>query len=228
MGKIYLKIHEGIEFWCRENTSDEKAFNEVVIGDVYQKRGMKINEGEHWLDLGGNVGAFAIKAISEKATVDIYEPDPISCKMIEKNLKQNGFDANVYNVAVVGNNDKTAKLSISKTHQYWRNSLVKNWKGGFLDVECVNFNDIVKPSHNVKMDIEGSEMEVLEKWNKDSTCLKLVFEWSFDMDDRIDRYREVVKKMEDKFNTVKADKINEKHKLWQSSWFPPCKNVYCY
>ena len=39
------------------------------------------------MDCGGNVGAFALLCLSKGAKVDIYEPDPFCCKMIEKNLK---------------------------------------------------------------------------------------------------------------------------------------------
>ncbi len=228
MSKLKLLEHNDLYFWVRENTSDIKAFKEVIVLDSYQKRGLEILNGEDWLDLGGNVGAFAILALSKGANVEVYEPDPISCKLIEKNLKQNSFNAKIINKAVVGNTNKTSFLSISKTGQYWRNSLVKDWKGGHIKVECINFNDIIKGGENVKMDIEGSEMEVIENWdNKNKPLSKLVFEWSFDMDDNIDRYREAVRKCKESFDIVKADSINEKHKIWGKSWFPPCKNIYC-
>lgn len=70
------------------------------------------------------------------------------------------------------------------------------------------------------------EKEVIENWPFQTK--KLVFEWSFDMDDNIERYRAAVQKLRGIYPNVKADSISEKHKVWQKSWFPPCKNVWCY
>jgi len=57
---------------------------------------------------------------------------------------------------------------------------------------------------------------------------KLVFEWSFDVDDSIDRYRNVCYKLENKYKNVHWGKIKEEHKEWKKEWFPPCKTVFCY
>ena len=54
----------GIKFFYREGTSDLKTFEEVIGRDVYQKKGMKILPSEHWVDCGGNVGAFTLLATS--------------------------------------------------------------------------------------------------------------------------------------------------------------------
>ena len=78
---------EGIFFHYREGFSDLKTFEEVIGRNVYEKKHFKINKGEKWMDCGGNVGAFALLALSKGATVDVYEPDPFNCKLIEKNLK---------------------------------------------------------------------------------------------------------------------------------------------
>ena len=75
--------HNGIKFLYREKTSDLKTFEEVVIRDVYQKKNNKIKAGEHWIDCGGNVGAFTVLACAKGAKVTVYEPDPFNCKMIE-------------------------------------------------------------------------------------------------------------------------------------------------
>ena len=112
---IKQKTHKGIKFLVREGTSDEKTFNEVIVNNTYQKKDFKIKKGEHWIDLGGNVGSFAVLALSKGATVDIYEPDPFSCKMIEKNLKVNDYDANIYQKAVVANHKKKITMSIKLT-----------------------------------------------------------------------------------------------------------------
>ena len=84
-----LKIleHDDLKFYVREGTSDEKAFREVIEKNSYQRKYFQIESGEEWIDLGGNVGAFALMVLKNNAKVKIYEPDPFSCRMIEKNFE---------------------------------------------------------------------------------------------------------------------------------------------
>ena len=76
------------------------------------------------------------------------------------------------------------------------------------------------------MDIEGAEMEILEKM--DNYPKKMVFEWSFDIDPSLTRYRKLLKKMKSSYKNVKGTEFNLAYVEWQKSWFPPCTNVYCY
>tara|TARA_R100001594_G_scaffold127883_1_gene165895 strand:- start:493 stop:1173 length:681 start_codon:yes stop_codon:yes gene_type:complete len=223
---IKQKTHKGIKFLFREGTSDEKTFDEVIVRNVYEKKYFTINRGEHWLDLGGNVGAFALLALSKGATVDIYEPDPFNCKMIEKNLKINNYDANIHQKAIVASDKKKMTMYVGNNQQVWRNSLYKNWGNQKFTVDCVHFSDVITKESNVKMDIEGAEMDILEAM--DMFPNKMVFEWSFDVDISLTRYREVLKKMKNNYNFAKGSDFNMAYVEWQKSWFPPCTNVYCY
>ena len=119
----------GIKFFYREGTSDLKTFEEVIGRDVYQKKGMKILPSEHWVDCGGNVGAFTLLATSLGAKVTVYEPDPNNCKMIEKNLLLNNLDADIVCAGLVHNDIKKANLYVGNNGNVWRNSMFKNWNG---------------------------------------------------------------------------------------------------
>jgi len=218
--------HDGIKFSYREGTSDKKTFDEVIVKNVYEKKFFKINAGEHWLDLGGNVGAFALKAISKGAKVDIYEPDPFNCKMIERNLKLNNYDANIYQVAVISEQHKKMTMFVGNKLQVWRNSLYKNWGNQKFIVPCVHFSEVIKKDFCVKMDIEGAEMGILE--SIEELPIKMVFEWSFDIDESLTRYRNLIKKITKKYKTVKARPYSHNFVTYQKSWFPAYTNVYCY
>lgn len=223
---IYVSEKTGLKFYYRPNTSDIKTIMEVVERDVYQKKYFQIIAGEHWIDLGGNIGAFTLLAISKGATVDVYEADNEHCELLKMNLELNGLNANVINKAVVHDDLKEIYLNIQKNGNTWRNSIVKNWNGGKKKVGCINIEYVLNNDVCCKMDIEGAEMLILE--NLKSLPKKMVYEWSFDMDDNIDRYRGVLKKMVDNYENVKHNSIKDKHKAWQKGWFPPCRNVYCY
>jgi len=223
---IYVSEKTGLKFYYRPNTSDIKTIMEVVDRDVYQKKYFKIEAGEHWIDLGGNIGAFTLLALSKGATVDVYEADNEHCELIKMNLELNGLNANVINKAVVHDNTQEIYLNIQKNGNTWRNSIVKNWKAGKKKVYCINIEEVLNNNVCCKMDIEGSEMLILE--NIKSMPKKIVYEWSFDIDDNIDRYRNVLKKMIDNYKNVKHNSIKDEHKIWQKGWFPPCRNVYCF
>jgi len=224
--RVLQTKHNGIKFQYREGTSDIKSFKEVVVRDVYQRRYFKIKEGDHWLDLGGNVGAFALLVLSKGATVEIYEPDPFSCKMIENNLKLNNWDAEINQMAVIAGKRKRMNMYVGNNQNVWRNSLYRDWGNEKFSVDCINYENVITDKSLVKMDIEGAEMGILEKMK--AYPQKMVFEWSFDIDKSLTRYRELVEKLKDHYSEVRATNFDESYVLWQDSWFPPCTNVYCF
>ena len=100
----------GIKFYYRDGTSDLKTFEEVIRKDVYRKKGMTIQRGEHWIDCGGNVGAFTLLACSLGAKVTTYEPDPNNCQMIKKNLELKDFEKDDLPVPVITENEIVSGL----------------------------------------------------------------------------------------------------------------------
>lgn len=221
---------KGIKFYHRENTSDLKTFEEVIGKDVYRKKKMTVERGEHWIDCGGNVGAFALLACSLGAKVTVYEPDPYNCEMIHKNLKLNGFNAEVVCAGLVHNEVKKTKLFVGNNGNVWRNSMFKNWNGKGLNVECVNFDEVVPDGVCIKIDIEGAEMPILE--NTKRVFKKLVFEWSFDIDPSLPRFWNIIEKLEKTQKVMSvgntAKFVSRDYDTWQKSWFPACTNVFCY
>jgi FkbM family methyltransferase len=220
-----------IEYWYREGFSDQKTFNEVIVNDVYQKKGNKILENEIWMDCGGNVGAFTLLACSKGAKVTVYEPDPFNCEMIEKNLKLNNFDATIKQAALVHNDSKETYLFIGNNNNVWRNSIVKKWNNKGLKVPCLNFEIEAKDFDCCKMDIEGAEMLILE--NTEKVFKKLCYEWSFDIDGSLPRFWNIIEKQQKQYKNMMDVGNTGKFKsrdydVWQKSWFPACTNVFCF
>ena len=216
----------GVKFWHRQGTSDLKTFEEVVGRNVYEKRGNKIGRGEPWYDCGGNVGAFALLALHKGADVEIFEPDPFNCEMIERNLKLSDRTAKLNQLALVHNDTKSAKLFVGNNGNYWRNSIVKNWNGKGVEVSCAKFDDVVPSGVCVKMDIEGMEMPIVETTNR--TFKKFIFEWSFDIDPDLERYWRVLEKLRKTYDVTCTTYADKGVTVWPKSWFPACENVFCY
>lgn len=219
-----------IRFYHREGYSDLKTFNEVIQGKTYLKKGMSIKPGENWMDCGGNVGAFTLLACSMGAKVTVYEPDPNNCKLIEMNLKLNNFDANIKQAALVHNDRKEAVMFLGNNNNVWRNSIVKKWNKKGLKVPCLNFDLESEEFECCKMDIEGSEMPILENTNK--IFRKLVYEWSFDIDDSLPRFWSIIEKQSKNYQISEIGNTGRfktrDYDTWQKSWFPACTNVFCY
>jgi len=222
-----ILTHKGIKFAARKNTSDEKTFNEVIVKNCYQKKDFKINPGEHWIDLGGNAGAFTLLAISLGCTVDVYEPDPFNCKQIEYNLRLNGFDANIHQKAVVASDQKTMTMYVGNDKQVWRNSLYKDWGNEKFKVDCVNFEAVFSTDSIVKMDIEGAEIPIIKQMT--SFPKKMVFEWSLDINQSLTIYREAVNKVKQNYKTVYYSRqfYDLPDDKLPSNISPKADNIYC-
>ena len=225
--KLELYEHKGLKFMCRKGTSDYKAYKEVILNNSYQRKDFKINAKEKWIDLGGNVGAFTVLAASKGAKVEVYEPDPFSCKMIEKNIKLNNLDANIHQKAIVDNDLKHMVMYVGNNMNVWRNSLYKNWGNNKFKVSCINYKEVIDKNACVKMDIEGAEMGIIEDMK--IYPKKFVFEWSFDIDKNLNRYRKAYDRMKNKYTYFKGGKgfYDMVDDVLPSHIFPPCTTIFC-
>ena len=226
--KILKSEINGIKFYHREGMSDLKTFNEVIGNEVYLKKGMTIKQDETWMDCGGNVGAFTLLACSKGAKVTVYEPDPFNCDMIKKNLKLNGFEAEIKQVALVHDNRKEVILFIGNNGNVWRNSIVKKWNNKGLKVSCLNFDAEAKNFDCCKMDIEGAEMLILENTNK--VFNKLVYEWSFDIDGNLNRFRNCINKLKNIYDVNIQDKrfYELADDFVPKQFIVKATNIFCY
>jgi len=218
--------HKDIECYVREGTTDEKAFNEVVVKNNYLKKNFDIKKGETWLDLGGNIGTFSLVVFSKGGYPICYEPEKSNIEMIKKNFKLMNVKGEIIPKAVIGTKQKKMYLSLGvKKSNFWRNSLVKNWKGNFYEVECINFDHVINEKiDGIKMDIEGSEFDILSIDRDWKNVKKLVLEYHFDMNDSVDFFRKIIDKLSVHFPNVKYSKIPEGIKKY--NFFPPCKIVF--
>lgn len=216
----------GVKLLVREGTSDEKTFKEVIVRKSYERRDFRINKDERWLDLGGNVGAFTCLAASLGASVRTFEPDRANVLQIQKNLELNRLTAEVIQKAVVHDERKNELLNLWPGGQSWRNSIVRNKKGAQSTiVECVSFCESIKGIEAVKMDIEGSEILILESWPEKINLKKMVFEYSFDADSSCERFISILENLKRSFSTIIYPKQVHKVKEW--NFFPPAIMVFC-
>lgn len=144
------------------------------------QRDQSFNRNAVWLDIGANIGSFAVRAAPLVKEVIACEPEPEVFEQLKRNIEINGIQ-NVYprKAAVLGRPMQWVTLSLSNsfssTH---RLGLIRGRKK--ITVAGINIDHIVE-MHNVnkvEIDAEGSEAEILESMNLDPID-ELVFEYHF-------------------------------------------------
>lgn len=239
---------KGLHFTIRKGTSDLKSIKEVIHKNGYRRTlpfFFDIEPQDFWLDLGANIGAFAVMVIAKKGAVLAVEPDPQSFELLSKNLKRQfdpatkPYDSRILNKAIVSDDRQITYLHQNIAHgNVWRNSIERSWRGeDKVLVNCMHIKTLLdyclrhyqKPLC-IKMDIEGTEMPILEWLIRNPEYIqkikKLVFEWSFDVDPSLVRYRKVLTELGRHF-ILSPKRDYWPHKVWPASWFPPATKVFC-
>lgn len=231
------------ELYIRPNTTDIKVVDEVLKKHVYVKPKLDFYqlEDELWFDLGGNIGTFAISCLLAGANVIIYEPEPDNLKLLEQNIQhttqmyniKNGYKIMKCAIGIIKKGDpKTVDLYICKgDYNKYRHTLYKKRGRETIKIDLCDFREQMekhKPN-GVKIDIEGSEIDILENvtakdWARWQTQ-KLVFEYSFDIDPSIPRFLAIVKQLKKYFKHVYYDKVKENELEYK--YFPPMCICYC-
>lgn len=120
------------------------------------------------VDMGANIGLHSVVASKLGYLVNAYEPDPIHTSLANRMFKRNGCgkSINLMEVAVVGNSGKD-EVEFVRVKGNTTSSHVSGAKNPYGELErfnvaTVGVNLVLKESCVVKMDVEGSEAELLQ------------------------------------------------------------------
>lgn len=186
----------------RESTSDENVLREVLERKEYRRPsiGFDVEEGERWLDLGANIGAFAIYCKLRRAIAECYEPEPACYRILKKNAK--GFRC--VNAAVSNQPTGEVKFWMSnRKGNMYRGTLLERERA-MLPADAVSnifAGELEGVYDGVKMDIEGSEFGILDD-DLLPICRKLCFEYHTSRDSNMARMRRRIRRLKKKFRIV--------------------------
>jgi FkbM family methyltransferase len=165
------------ELYCPDDMYEHSL--KVLCGE-YDIPGLELHE-PRVLDIGANVGAFALWA-SERwpgARVQCYEPHPVAFAYLERNVKT---DVPSLHMLAVGSDTGPGRMWRGKNNlgeaSFFRG--VEQTED-FIEVECMNARDL--PGCDVlKIDTEGSELRILNGYLPVFRPLAIVLEFHSEAD----------------------------------------------
>jgi len=227
-------IAQPATFDIREGMSDQKAIEEVFVRRCYAPHSFTPRPGERWLDLGANVGAFSVWAALHGARVEAWEPEPECFQLAMRNARLNRVEDSIEFHRAAAWPDRSIRkmlLSVNGANgNVWRSSVVKTWRGGspvMVDVESIE--EFWTPDACVKMDVEGSELAILDKLCE-RRVKKLVFEYSFDILPEMQQFRDIMARLRAVYDNVRGGpaqaRMNEER--WVARGPANGVNVFCW
>lgn len=204
--KAKLKIRHfegGHRMFYRPGSTDERIITEVIDHKCYRRAtiGFDAEPGEHWLDAGANIGAFAVYCLMRGATVDCYEPEP-ECFRI---LNRNALGQTLIQSAITHLRGSGVPLWASPLDGNYARYTVMGQIGAKkctpVMVPNTYAGDITTVYDGVKMDIEGSELGIIDVGLL-PRCRKLCLEYHSSRDLSVDNLRKRLETLKRLFGVV--------------------------
>ena len=215
-------------FKYRANTTDENIINEILNKQAYRKKKINffIEEDDVWLDGGAHIGFFSLYASKNNAKkIYCFEPEKENFSLLQQNIemmkKKYRTEYEIFPSAV---NQKGGQHIMTIAPNTWRHSLVTHYKKKLptVSISCMALDDILNPYKDInciKLDIEGSELEILKEEHDFSRIKKMVFEYSFTKDRNMQTFFHCVKKLDKYFDVdIQKSYHNQKFQGKEGFW----------
>ena len=136
---------------------------EMAAGE-YDAPGFDIAPGERVVDVGANVGAFAVLAGSSGARVEAYEPHPDTFAYLERNTADLGVRC--VQAAIVGVAPASGSVGLETDPASDTRHRVRH---GGIQMRAVALTEAIGEGCDLlKLDCEGSEFELLQETGADA------------------------------------------------------------
>jgi FkbM family methyltransferase len=160
-----LQTGKGVLCELRPGTSDWWIFLEMFVFEIYQRVRGEICRSEVIIDIGANVGYFALyaSALNPKAKIHAFEPFPGNAAQLQKNLSLNKNHQVSLHTAAVADKAGAAKLFFTPGDD--SGCSLDREQSQSCAVTLVGINDLldvcgVAKCDLLKMDCEGSELSI--------------------------------------------------------------------
>jgi FkbM family methyltransferase len=163
------RLRSGLRIIAVPGSLNSIPIQEIFLEDIYQCReGFKIMETDTVVDIGANIGCFALHAarLAKKGRVYAFEPVPATFSYLERNLSRNGARNVVPVRKGVTSDGKVRQITASKRNHF-RSSLYLHTddpNAERLIIDTASLAHIVSGLRKIdflKIDAEGAEYEIL-------------------------------------------------------------------
>jgi FkbM family methyltransferase len=162
-----VRTRSGCAAELRGGASDWWIFLEVFVFGIYRRVAGDVQRSQVIIDIGANVGLFALYAASlnRNAQIHAFEPFPANFKQMERNLALNPGHLVKPHLAAVAETTGTATLYFTPGDD--SGCSLSQTKGESCTVNTVGINELfqhcqITRCDLLKMDCEGSELALLE------------------------------------------------------------------
>ena len=167
-----LRLRDGSVIYHGPRDSALVIFREIWIEGDYSSEGFYAPKADDViLDVGGNIGMFAVWAAKAAPGVRVhaFEPAPAALESLRRNVAENGL-ADAVTIHPVGVSDHRGHFDFRAAEDTSHGSLfhysAETETAAVLQVECVTLADAFALAGDpprvafLKVDVEGSEIEV--------------------------------------------------------------------
>lgn len=176
-GKLYnIETKTNHKYQIRGGTSDRFIFCENYIFNHYFTMGQYISQGDTVVDIGANIGCFAIQAgYYNPKVIYAIEPSPDNYNMLKKNISLNNPNNISTHEMAIGPHNGTIKLYKHQIkgafHSIYANvdgrSQTEYWSVKVKTLEEFFNEHNIETCDYLKMDCEGAEHDILASTNMD-------------------------------------------------------------
>jgi len=177
-----------------EVNSDYLTINEIFRKNIYKVDNF-FKKGEKWIDIGANIGAFALACYNADVTVSCYEPAPRNIKKLKELQSKIKF---TLVEAAVSNKDGNAELYLEKNGE-WRHCLNVIRRRESVGVHLVAA-ETLEEVDGIKIDAEGSEIDII--YNLKNFPKHLIFEYDGDHNKNHKTYNKLMEFLETKYKDI--------------------------
>lgn len=167
-GRFVAVSADGLKMELMSRDGESFTFYENLIRRDYLRHGIQLGPGDNVIDIGANVGSFAILAASMVGTtgkVFAFEPAGATFSRLKRNIELNEFKNITAINAAVGSADGEIKLYLGDRSAYA--SMLQQVGGQTETVRARTLASVIKELgldrvKLLKLDCEGAEYDILD------------------------------------------------------------------